>query len=203
MARMLLTALAVLCVPRFAVCQTDFEKYIDEIRKSGMSESAASDVRAAADLLGGGSTFKASRTPEGYICGAFSGNMCFVPTKDERLLEKQRALRERINAKVDAWAKFLQKQADTDSSGFGSTDEGRVLRREVEMGLIAVQLTPTVDELAKAVFEDRAGVLADIAAYSRGSRRPRSRVWKDCLSYRPILWQRLGDGRCRRTTRCS
>jgi len=167
MARMWLTTLAVLCVPRFAVCQTDFEKYIDEIRKTGMSESAASDVRTAADLLGGGSTFRATRTPEGYVGRSYSGNMCFLRTKDERLLEKQRTLREKINAKVDAWAKFLQKQADTDGSGFVSTDEGRVLRRRVEMGLIAVQLTPTVDELAKAVFEDRAGVLADIAAYSR------------------------------------
>jgi hypothetical protein len=121
----------------------------------------------AADLLAGGSTFKATRTPDGSIGRSYSGKMCFVPTKDETLLEKQRALREKLLAKVDAWAKFLQKQADTDGSGFVSTEEGRSLRRRVEMGLIAAQLSITVDELAKALFEDRAGVVADIAAYSR------------------------------------
>jgi hypothetical protein len=49
-----------------------------------------------------------------------------------------------------------------------STEEGHALRRRVEMGLIAAQLGMTdVDQVAEAVFEDRAGALADIAAYSR------------------------------------
>jgi hypothetical protein len=94
--------------------------------------------------------------------------MCFVPTKDEKLLEKQRALRQTLQARQDGWVKLLQKHADSDGSGFVSTEEGHALRRRVEMGLIAAQLGITdVDELAKAVFEDRAGAVADIAAYSR------------------------------------
>jgi hypothetical protein len=148
--------------------QTDFEKYGEEIRKTGMSERAFGDVRMAAGLLSGGSAFKATRVPDGSVGRSYSSNMCFVPTKDEKLLEKQRALRQTLQAKQDAWVKLLQKHADSDGSGFVSTEEGHALRRRVEMGLIAAQLGITdVDELAKAVFEDRAGAVADIAAYSR------------------------------------
>lgn len=159
---------AVVCVPRIAMPQTDFDKYVEEIRKTGMSESAFGDVRMAAGLLSGGSSFKAMRAPDGSIGRSYSSNMCFVPTKDEKLLDKQRALRQTLQAKQDAWVKLLQKHADSDGSGFVSTEEGHALRRRVEMGLIAAQLGITdVDELARAVFEDRAGAMADIAAYSR------------------------------------
>jgi hypothetical protein len=94
--------------------------------------------------------------------------MCFAPTKDEKLAEKQRALREAIEVKQDAWMTVLQRHADSDGSGFVSTEEGRALRRRVEMGLIADRLGITdVSQLAEALFEDRAAALADIAAYSK------------------------------------
>jgi hypothetical protein len=166
--RTALLVAATVGIPRAGMPQSDFDKYIQEIRKAGMSESASGDLRMAAGLLSGGSSFKAIRAPDGSVGRSYSSNMCFVPTKDERLLEKQRALRQTIQAKQDAWVKLLQKHADSDGSGFVSTEEGHTLRRRIEMGLIAAQLGITnLDQLAKAVFEDRDGALADIAAYSK------------------------------------
>ena len=163
----LLVAVAV-SIPRAGMPQTDFDKYIEEIRKAGMSESAAGDVRMAAGLLSGRSLFKATRAPDGSVGKSYASNMCFVPTKDEKLAEKQRALREAIQVKQDAWMSILQKHADSDGSGFVSTEEGHALRRRVEMGLIADQLGITdVNQLAEALFEDRAAALSDITAYSK------------------------------------
>ncbi len=147
----LLVAVAV-SIPRAGMPQTDFDNYIGEIRRAGMSESASGDVQMAASLLSGASSFKATRAPDGSVGRSYSGNMCFVPTKDGKLAEKQRALRQAIQVKQDAWMKLLQKHADSDGSGF----------------VIAAQLGITdVSQLAEAVFEDRAAALADIAAYSK------------------------------------
>ena len=159
---------AALGIPRAGIAQSDFDKYIEQIRKAGMSESASGDIEMAAGLLSGSSSLKATRAPDGSVGRAYSSNMCFVPTKDQKLLEKQRALRQTIQAKRDSWVKLLQKHADSDGSGFVNTEEGEALRRMVEMGLIAAQLVITdVDQLAEVFREDRAGALADIAAYSR------------------------------------
>jgi hypothetical protein len=158
--RTALLVAATVCIPRVGMPQTDFDTYVEQIRKTGMSESASNALRMVARVLSGASAFKATHAANGTIGRAYD-SMTFPPTLGEKLLEEQRA-------KLDAWMKLLQKQADRDGSGFVSTEEGYALQRMVETGLIAAQLGITdADELAKAVFKNRAGAVADIAAYSR------------------------------------
>jgi hypothetical protein len=155
-------------LPCAATAQTDFEEYVGEIRKAGMSEGASGNLRSMASLLSGSSTLTATRTPEGDVLRSYRSNTCFMRTTDERVLEKQRALRESIQAKRDVWVEFLRTRADTDGSGFVSTEEGRSLERVVELGLIASQLMiSNVGELAEALQAEEAEVAADIPAYSR------------------------------------
>lgn len=164
---MVMTALA-LAAASGATAQSDFEKYVESVRKAGMTERASGDVRMIAGILAGGSTFKAMRAPDGNVGRSYSSNMCFVPTKDAALLAKQSALRQKLQAKEDVWKQFLQKRADADDSGFVSTEEGSEMRRIVEMGLVAAQLgIDNLDELAKASGWEQAKVPADIAAYLR------------------------------------
>jgi hypothetical protein len=65
--RTALLVTVVVSIPRAGMPQTDFDKYMEEIRKAGMSESASGDVRMAAGLLSGSSSFKATRAPDGSV----------------------------------------------------------------------------------------------------------------------------------------
>jgi hypothetical protein len=133
-----------------------------------MTEDAAGSLRSAASMLAGATVFKASRGPDGSVGRSYTSASCFVPTSDPALREKQAALRREIEGKVARWTEFLKKQADTDSSGFVSTQEGSAMRRRVEMAYIAAQVSiPTADELAKAISEERAALLGDIEAYAK------------------------------------
>ena len=159
--------LVTLALPYVAFSQSDFDKYIDSIRKAGMSEMASNDISMIADILAGGTSLKVTREPDGNVGRSYMSKMCFVPTKDPELLEKQNRFRETIQGREDAWIKFLQRQADTDNSGFVSTKEASILRRRIELGIIASQISSNVDELAKVMFKDRAEIISDINEYSR------------------------------------
>ena len=162
-----MTALTV-AVASGATAQSDFDRYVEGVRKAGMTESATSAIRTVASILSGGSAFKATRAPDGNVGRSYSSNLCFVPTKDAALLAKQRALRQQLQAKEDVWMRFLQERADVDGSGFVSTEEGQAMRSVVEMGLVAAQLGISgLDELARASYGDRAKAPADVAAYLR------------------------------------
>ena len=159
-------ATAVLMTGQVAFAQADFEQYVEKIRKAGMTEDAAGSLQMAAAILSGATVFEVKRAPDGSLGHSYSSAICFRPGADR---EKLRALREKIEAKQEAWLAFLKKYADTDGSGFVATDEGWALRRRVELGLLVPQVPDikSVDDLAKAVHEDRVQVLADLAAYAK------------------------------------
>jgi len=148
------------------LAQSDFERYVEEIRKAGMSEEAAGSIRMAASILSGATIFEVKLAPNGHLGKSYSSAVCFRPGADEQHL---RAAREKIEARVEAWIPFLKKQADTDGSGFVSREEGSALRRRVELGFTAGQVpgAKNVDDLVKAVPEERSQVIEDLIAYKR------------------------------------
>jgi hypothetical protein len=129
-----------------------------------MTEDAAGSIRMAASILSGATLFEVKPAPDGSLGRSYS--VCFRPGADK---EKLRSARERIEARLQEWIPFLKKHADTDGSGFVSTEEGWALRRRVELGLLAGQVpsAKNLDDLLKAVHEERAQVLEDLAAYKR------------------------------------
>ncbi|HEX4959459.1 MAG TPA: hypothetical protein VF173_01375 [Thermoanaerobaculia bacterium] len=166
---LILAALALLTLPALAFAQSDFDRYVDEIRKSGMSEDAAGSIRMAAGMLSGATIFTVTKEPDGNLGHSYMSATCMRPTKDEATREKQRALREKIEAQQELWVTFLKKQADTDGSGFVTKEEGWALRRLVELGLTAAQVKDFagVDDLARAVHQERPEVLRQLAAFAK------------------------------------
>jgi hypothetical protein len=150
----------VLSVACSASAQSDLDEYVSSIRQSGMSESAAGSVRMVASILSGSSTFRAIPTPDGW-------GLSYGPPENPNLRweEKFKTLRTR-EANREAWTEFLKDYADTDGSGFVSTEEGRVLRRLVETALVAAQLRPASTEELYNVVPEASKVEADLAAYA-------------------------------------
>jgi len=146
--------------------QSDFEKYVEEIRKAGMTEDAAVALQTAAGILSGVRAFEVKRAPDRSFQRSYSSTMCFRPGADK---EKLRALRYKIEAKQEEWVRYLKKHADTDGSGFVNTAEGEALRRRVELGLLLAQVTDikNVDDLVEDLQQDRAQVVGDLAAYAK------------------------------------
>jgi hypothetical protein len=153
-------------VPPLVLAQSDFERYVEEVRKSGMTEDAAGSIRMAAMILSGATIFEVKPAPDGSLRRSYSSPMCFRPGADS---EQLRALRERIEAKQQVWIAFLKTRADTDGSGFVSTEEGSAMRRRVELGQLLVQLPDvgSLDDLLKALRAERRQVIEDLAAYAR------------------------------------
>lgn len=162
-----LLAVALVLIPQMVNAQTDFEQYVEQIRKSGMTEQAASSIRMAASLVSGASLLEAKMSPDGKGVGrSYTSAYCFKPGADP---EKVRAAREQIEAKMQVWTEFFKKAADTDGSGFVSTAEGAALRDRVELGLLAPQIetAESVDKLVELLHQDRAQVVEGLAAYAQ------------------------------------
>ena len=162
-----LLAVALVLIPQMVNAQTDFEQYVEQIRKSGMTEQAASSIRMAASLVSGASLLEAKMSPDGKGVGrSYTSAYCLKPGADP---EKVRAAREQIEAKMQVWTEFFKKAADTDGSGFVSTAEGAALRDRVELGLLAPQIetAESVDKLVELLHQDRAQVVEGLAAYAQ------------------------------------
>lgn len=144
-----------------ASAESDLDEYVASIKRTGMSERAAGDVRTVANILSGGTIFQARPSPDGSIGRFYGGPL----ESGLGWSERQAILRERAVSR-EAWAEFLKDHADTDGSGFVNTNEGAALRRRVETALIAAQIRPdNVEQLYGAVPE-ASKVEADLAAYS-------------------------------------
>ena len=150
---------AIVSVAGCASAESDFDEYVASIKRSGMSERAAGDVRMMAGILVGDTTFSVRPSPDGSM-GRSYGSPAELNVGWK---ESQAVLRART-VQREAWAEFLKDQADTDGSGFVSTKEGGALRRRVEAGLVAAQLRPSSSKDLYAAVPDVSA--EDFAAYS-------------------------------------
>ncbi len=166
MRRISVALLAVFAVaPSLAIAGSDFDAYVDGIRKAGMSESAAGDITMVSDILAGGTVFTAQREGDS-ISRHYMNSLCPRPGSNP---EKLRELQKQVEAKAARWSSFLKKNADLDGSGFVSSAEAATLRRRVELGFIVAQVADIrdVDALAKLTQSARSEVVADLAAYAK------------------------------------
>jgi len=149
-----------------AYAQSDRDAYLEQIRRSGMSELAAGELLSAAAPLAGVSRVRLARNRQG-IFWSYEAVACIPPGTTDSGREKAKALLEERRAKLDGWIAFLKQHADTDKSGFVSTDEGTTLRRRVELG-VAISATGSsanLEELARFLGETPAEVARDLDAY--------------------------------------
>ena len=149
-----------------AYAQSDRDAYLQEIQRSGMSEMAAGELLSAAAPLAGVSRIRLARNRQGIFWN-YEAVACIPPGTTESGKAKAKALLEERRAKLDGWIAFLKLHADTDQSGFVSTDEGRTLRRRIELG-VAISATghaADLEEIGRFLGETPAEVARDLEAY--------------------------------------
>lgn len=135
------TVLATLVLAQATPVSADLAAYIEEIRQSGCTESASSELQGVADILVGGTVLTFPKDPSGQTYGnsyRSSEDSCPLPGPSSPKPEALRTDRERTRRAV---LSRLRVVADTDHSGFVSTIEGSHLRRVYEFGAKAAFLT--------------------------------------------------------------
>lgn len=135
------TLLATLVLAQATPVPADLAAYIEEIRQSGCTESAGSELQGVAGILVGETILTFPRDPSGRTYGnsyRSSEDSCALPGPSSPKPEALRTDRERTKQAV---LSRLRVVADTDHSGFVSTNEGSHLRRVYEFGAKAAFLT--------------------------------------------------------------
>ena len=151
----------------------DFQAYMLEVRKLGMTESASGDLSMVANIRTGGLllTF-----PKDEITGAhgasYQSTACPVPGADARITRQWQA---ELQMRAELDMEILRKHADRDGSGFISTAEGSEFRKLVEFGYLAAQIVESdaasTTEVARAARLSVEQVEARVAQYNALARR--------------------------------
>ncbi len=141
-------------------------QYVENISEEGFGA-----IGSTAALLADPSELRVSRSPLGGITETFTSNACFFPTTEGKQDLKNQVCRQAIEARREAWMKFLRVQADVDGSGFVTTEEAAAIHREVRTAFHVSQLgidnLEGLMELPDCRAQGEATVLARLAAYAK------------------------------------
>jgi hypothetical protein len=118
---------------------TDLRAYVTQIRLSGMSENARASVTMVAQITSGATvlTFQKDKT-SGIYFPSYQSTVCSVPNADSTVLAKWKG---EAQMKTDHDLQRLKPIADSDSSGFVSTQEGIEFRALVEFAIALRQIS--------------------------------------------------------------
>lgn len=119
----------------------DLAAYFEEIRQAGCTESARDSLEMVAGILVGDTILSFPMDPSGRTYGNYyrsSEDSCPLPDPSSPRPEALQTDRERTKHAVLGRLRVV---ADTDRSGFVSTNEGSHLRRVYEFGIKAAFLT--------------------------------------------------------------
>lgn len=110
----------------------DFTAYVDQIRKWGMTENARMSIGMMASIQAGSTIpfFQKDDSTGAYFSGYRSAS---CPKPDMSEAERQE-LRDEYAAKTDPLIEKMRLLADTNNSGFITTEEGAEFRAIVEFG---------------------------------------------------------------------
>lgn len=101
---------------------SDFERYVEEVRKRGMTESADSDIAGIASVTSGAVLLIFEEVGQtGKFNQHFVSTVCPIPGAEEEEVKRWKA---ELRHKADSLAILYRVLADFDSSGFVSTEEG-------------------------------------------------------------------------------
>lgn len=107
----------------------DLREYIDQIKASGMSESATSHLRMVAASESGEMIYVVEKDDTGkYIGGSYESKFCGKPGLSEEALAKLREEQKKAEELSMKELERIKKLADRDGSGFVSTAEAGQVR---------------------------------------------------------------------------
>ena len=145
--------------------QSDLDLYIQHIRARGMTDSAEGDLTMVAMILIGSTNVTFNREPDGGYSESFR-SWCPRPGAAPGEVNAARA---KLAAEAEVWIGKLKKLADTDHSGFVSSEEARRLREVVLLGLEVSQMdqsdTKTPAAVARAIFRSEDEVRTLLGRY--------------------------------------
>ena len=139
----------------------DFQAYMAEVRKLGMTESASGDLSTVAMIRTGASLLRFLKDEiTGEYSPSYESTACPVPGADP---EMNRQWHAELQERIDHDMELLRKQADWDGSSFVSTVEGSEFRKLVEFGYLANHIVAS-EPAAAAVLARAARMAADQVA---------------------------------------
>ena len=169
-------AVLILCVvPAMAEeeKQSDLESYIEGIRASGISEMGRNQVYSVAAICCG-STVLTYRSDEasGRFWPSYTSATCPKPEADPPEIERWKELKV---SETDLLVPRLKPFADTDGSGFVTTEEASDFRYLIEYGYLAQQVAQdqgaNAKFLAKASGQDPKDAMDRLATYKELARK--------------------------------
>ncbi len=144
--------LSILCGPVFA-------------QQPGMSEPAARDLGFIAKVMSGHLVIQTKIKPDGSVSRSILSGQCPVSGESkEGRAARIRAISEKTRA---TWLAYFAKLADSDRSGFVSSEEGRAFKDRIYFALTAAQLNEvkSLEELEALLNEDSGVVPAALEGY--------------------------------------
>ncbi len=135
--RSIWTFLIVLFVPAALAAQEakdtdDFTAYVEQLRSWGMTEAARMSLYTLACVQSGISVFMVQKDDSsGVYRFGYRGTSCPKPDMSEA--ERQELLKEQ-DSKINPFVERMRSIADTDKSGFVTTEEAQLFRAVVEFG---------------------------------------------------------------------
>ena len=110
----------------------DFTAYIEQLRSWGMTEAARMSLYTLACVQSGLSVFIVEKDDSsGAYRFGYRGTSCPKPDMSEA---ERQELRKEQDAKIDPLVEKMRSIADTDKSGFVTTEEAQLFRAVVEFG---------------------------------------------------------------------
>jgi hypothetical protein len=169
-------ALCVLVLVGMAQAQvekSDLEAYIEQIRASGMTETARMQIHSVASVYAGGTILEYRQDEaSGQYWPSYMSATCPKPDADPPEVEQWKQLRV---SEADVLVDRLKPFADADQSGFVTTGEAGDFRYLIEFGHLVAQVVRdeggTLQQVARASGMGPADAKARIAAYNALSSR--------------------------------
>jgi hypothetical protein len=127
--------------------KSDYDIYLETIRNMRMSEVAHSDLEMAANVVSGRIQLVFRKNERSQVYGTgFENLTCPSPTLTAAQRESLDATDRKI---IEHDIESLRARADTDGSGFVSTEEAETFREMVEFGLRAAHVAQQESTFAK------------------------------------------------------
>lgn len=147
--------------------QEDLQQHVSELRQEGMSESAKRSLTTVASIWAGAVLLTVEKLPSAEYESRFTTGFCPRPGADP---EEVKALRQKLDERVQAELRRLKPFADRDGSGFISTEEASQFRELVLFGLRAAKLEPgdrqSPQAIASALGKDPGWVIEKARDYA-------------------------------------
>ena len=120
----------------------DLRAYLEEIKAAGMTEEAAGSLRTVAAIETGATLLDIQTDEAGKIARrGYTAKFCPRPGMSEEARAELRKQMDEMNAKVEREMERLKPLADSDGSGFVSSEEGMRFRRLYELGKSVLVVT--------------------------------------------------------------